>query len=528
MEEAAAPALLQSRSTSHSTRQSLALEIVLEDMEALRNVTLVHDRVVAAGFAQGYDEEGLMGLGKPATVVLDREGKELTQADMTNGSGVDFPARIRFTFPEPGAALAEGGEPRARNSDDYAALGDTLAALKAEDSTAGYLVETYHPVFDMDGDSCLPSAAVSRTGTRNPGVPLGNGLTYDCRAGNFMSTSNTYHRWDRTRVNGDVWEAHLYELYFEKDDASIFDWWWYTWRHFGHTHDVETVIMLFRNNQPKYVGVSAHGYYSGDQSRHWNSVPKQGNHPKVVYHKHGVRTHALRFAHNNEGHAENPTHAWDMPPLASWFKMTGSGKSNADMRHYLNSYSYGSANFKVKDSSCQGETDLFCKEVDGAGTYTPFFDFGLTTGTETRGRWFSDEGTARDYCPQGDSQSLLAGLSCAGHYCDNLRLHCSYKEGVSVGSEGWTGWFSNEQGLRTCSSNYVITGIRCSGRYCDKLKLQCKQLAGKSLDYSTCRETGSVSEEQGYVGIPAGGYPVGIRCSGRYCDNKKLRYCNAA
>jgi len=373
-EEAAAPALLQSRSISHSTRQRLALEIVLEDMEGLRNVTLVHDRVVAAGFAQGYDEESLMSLGKPAMVVLDREGKELSHADMTNVSGVDFPARIRFTFPEPGAALAEGGEFHARNSDDYTALGGTLEALKREDFAAGSLVEQYHPVFDMDGDSCLPSAAVSRTGTRNPGVSLGGGLTKRCRSRNFMTTSNTYHRWDRKRVNGDVWEVHLYDLYFEKDDASIFDWLRWKWHHYGHRHDVETVIMLFRNNQPQYVGVSAHGYYSGDQTRHWDSVPKQGNHTKVVYHKDGLLTHSFRFAHPREWDAENPRDAWVMPPLASWFEMTGNRKSNADMRHYLNSYSYGAASFKVKDSTCARETDNFRNEISWAGS--PHFDFG--------------------------------------------------------------------------------------------------------------------------------------------------------
>lgn len=373
-EEAAAPALLQSRSISHSTRQRLVLEIVVEDMKGLRNVTIVHDRVVAAGFAQGYDEESLMRLGKPATVLLDREGEELSHVDMKNVSGVDFPARIRFTFPEPGAALAEGGELHARNSADYDALDDTLAALKREDSTAGYLVEQYHPVFDMDGDSCLPSAAVSRKGTGNPGVSLGGGLTKDCRSRNFMRTSNTYHRWDRKTVNGDVWEVHLYDLYFEKDDASIFDWWWYTWRHYGHRHDVETVIMLFRNNQPQYVGVSAHGYYDGDQTRHWNSVPKQGNHPKVVYHKHGLLTHSFRFAHWHEWDAENPTDAWVMPPLASWFEMTGSGKSNADMRRYLNSHRYGKASFKVKDSTCAQETKTFKDVIWWAGC--PHFDFG--------------------------------------------------------------------------------------------------------------------------------------------------------
>lgn len=257
-------------------------------------------------------------------------------------------------------------------------------------------------------------------------------------------------------------------------------------------------------------------------------MPKQGTHPKVVYHKDGWITHALRFAQGNERNAENPVDIWVMPPLASWFEMTGSGKSNANMRNYLNSYSYSPASFKVKDSKCQSEFKEFSKEVDRAGTYTPFFDFGLSPGTETYGKWFSEEGTARDYCPQEDSHSLLAGLYCGGRYCDNLRLHCSYKKRVSVGSVRWTGSFSNEHGLRTCPTDHAITGIQCSGRYCDNINLQCKQLVGKSLRYSNCHETRWLSDEQGYVGIPTGGYPVGIRCNGRFCDNKKLRYCYAA
>lgn len=143
-----------------------------------------------------------------------------------------------------------------RRLEDFAALDDTLAALKASDATAGRLVEEFHPVFDTDTDSCLPGAAISRSGSQNSGEPTSGSLTENCYSANFMDLSNTYHRWDRTIVNGDVYEVHMYELYFETDRTGWIG---------GHRHDVETVIMFFKNESPIYVGVSAHGDYAGGE-----------------------------------------------------------------------------------------------------------------------------------------------------------------------------------------------------------------------------------------------------------------------
>ena len=308
----------------------------------------------------------------------------------------------------------------------------------------------------------------------------------------------------------------MYELYFEKDDAGLIG---------GHRHDVETVIMFFVNNQPSWVAVSAHGNYNGDRTRRWSDVPKDGTHPKVVYHKDGWTTHAFRFAKNDENTAENPTRRWVFPPLASWNHLYGDTKTNAQMRSILNAADFGSATMKFVDSRCQSETNKVRGEVENKGTYIPFFDYGLNTGTEVDTNWFSEESPSTGFCPQGESQSVMTGLSCSGRYCDNLRLRCSYRDSVQVDTYTWTSSFSEEQGLGSCPSNYLVTGIKCSGRYCDNLSLYCQRATNKQINYSRCAETGWVSEEQGSVTIPSGSYTVGVRCGGSFCDNKKLRYC---
>ena len=52
-------------------------------------------------------------------------------------------------------------------------------------------------------------------------------------------------------------------------------------------------MVWVQNNQAQYVSTSAHGgftTYGRDQIR-WD-----GNHPKIVYHKDGLSTHAFRPA----------------------------------------------------------------------------------------------------------------------------------------------------------------------------------------------------------------------------------------
>lgn len=199
------------------------------------------------------------------------------------------------------------------------------------------LVERYHPIFDYDGDGCLPAAAISRWGEANPGLRTSGSITGSCRESNWYDLSNTYHRFARALSGGSEYQAHVFEMYFEKD--QIFH------GCCGHRHDVEAVLMYFKDGVPVAVGASAHGDFDW---KSWADAPKEDDHPKIVYHKDGIRTHAFRHAKANE-QAENNMGRFLLPRLATWFAMKGDGLSNAEMRQRLNSFNFGSASFKLRD-----------------------------------------------------------------------------------------------------------------------------------------------------------------------------------
>ena len=169
-------------------------------------------------------------------------------------------------------------------------------------------ISEYAPVWDFDMDSCLPAPAISSTGVQNRGLNIGGGMTDNCRDSNFMQKSNTLHKWNRFQVGEDVYEAHMYELYFEKDQ-TIFGSFMYWNKAGGHKHDLENVLIMFKNGHPYLVGASAHGKYI---KKSWSDAPKIGNHVKIVYHSDdgGFNTHAFRFAKSGENSAENPTGQW--------------------------------------------------------------------------------------------------------------------------------------------------------------------------------------------------------------------------
>lgn len=333
-----------------------------------------------------------------------------------------------------------------------------------------------------------------------------------CRDSDFLRTSNTYFRWDRATVDGVVWESHLYDLYFEQDNVQVGG---------GHRHDIESVNIIFENKVPKFVGVSSHGNFI---DKTWLNAPKSGDHVKVVYAKDSILTHAFRFAKNAEV-AENPYGEFVMPPLASWFEMRGDGKSNSQMRGIFNSANFGSASFKVIDKACGKVID---KMRDSTDECLPTFDFGLNGNTQLTNE-FSEERCNKGFCQQrGSSHSVFRGLKCRGGSCDNLQLTCSYTNSVQVTSNRkWTSSFSEENGGRmNCPNNYMITGISCDGSRCDNLKLHCTELANNKLSQTQCYDSSTVSEEgSGYVSINDYAYPVGMKCSGGKCDNKKIRYC---
>jgi hypothetical protein len=226
-------------------------------------------------------------------------------------------------------------------------------------------IARYHPVFDFDTDSCLPSAAISRSGEQNGGLDATGSITGKCRkTDTFLDLSNTYHRWVRAEKGGNMYELHIFALYFLKDQWGSLGG--------GHRHDFEEAAIAFKNGVPISAAASGHGGYT---IKLWDEIDKDGTHPKFVYHKDGLRTHAMRFAKTNET-AENDYGRFVIPAIASWDEFHGdtvqfgTSVNNAGMRQKLNSYSYKSAHLATNDKEFVRKAN---KAAPGAGHGYPDF-----------------------------------------------------------------------------------------------------------------------------------------------------------
>src|SRR5262245_11938018 len=80
-------------------------------------------------------------------------------------------------------------------------------------------ISATYPVFDFDGDGCLPSAGVSRAGQQNGGLKPTGSITGGCRASHFLDLSNTLHRHACVTSGPDTYCGHFYALYFLKDQV---------------------------------------------------------------------------------------------------------------------------------------------------------------------------------------------------------------------------------------------------------------------------------------------------------------------
>ena len=220
-------------------------------------------------------------------------------------------------------------------------------------------IERYKPVFSYDdadagGVTCFPAAAVSDGGKANSGINSPCfGTTLECVRRDFLQHSNTYHRWGRFKWGGDglIYEAHMFSLYFEVDFAPVC---------MGHRHDLENVLVIFRNGSPYKVAVSAHGNYI---VKNWRDVPTHvGFNPKVVYHREagGFSTNGFRFAKKS---TEDCSHilrengqCWNTPPIVSWEYMKGyGGITNTWLQNFFNTYDFGRATAPFKNSEFKME-----------------------------------------------------------------------------------------------------------------------------------------------------------------------------
>lgn len=211
--------------------------------------------------------------------------------------------------------------------------GTALAAAPgALPANADNTEQAYQPAYDYDTDGCYSAPAIGPTGTLNGGLKPTGSLNGQCRDASALDNTNSY---SRAKCNNG-WCAIIYGLYFEKDQAlagsSIG----------GHRHDWEHVVVWVQDGVAQYVSTSNHGGFS---IHHRNSVSWDGTHPKIVYHKDGIRTHCFRLAGTSDEPPENHKGTWQFPALVGW------NGYPAGVRDKLTAADWGSANFGLKDGS---------------------------------------------------------------------------------------------------------------------------------------------------------------------------------
>jgi hypothetical protein len=204
----------------------------------------------------------------------------------------------------------------------------------------------FAPVFDYDGDSCFPAPAIDGLGRPNHGrSPTDNHPESYCRQNQDIDNAFTYHRQLCKIADNVEYCAHLYELYFEKDQNK--------WGVADHRHDIELVVVWTKQNgadQPdiaSHVSISAHGELD---TQSYSSVPKQGTFPKVVYHLPYFANHALRWAKSGERAEAFSNGQFKRPYFASYATTTTKDGATRSFADAVNSSNFGSASFKIKSS----------------------------------------------------------------------------------------------------------------------------------------------------------------------------------
>ncbi|KAI1368382.1 necrosis inducing protein-domain-containing protein [Xylaria arbuscula] len=215
----------------------------------------------------------------------------------------------------------------------------------------------FQPAMDFDTDSCYNTPAIGPDGTINPGLDHNNaGLSSGCHDLSDLQNNNVY---SRARCNNG-WCAYVYDYYFEKEHVARllstnfpFD--------LGHRNDWEHIVVWAQNGEAKY------GDY---EIKAASDVRWDGTHPKMIYHKDGISTHAFRFANADDDNIENATGAWFYGDLVSW-----NGFPSTALRDKLSAYDFGSAHFALMDSSYPGQLD------NARDNLIPAFDINVDDGS---------------------------------------------------------------------------------------------------------------------------------------------------
>jgi len=248
------------------------------------------------------------------------------------------------------------------------AFGDELPRLDTAISRYNESqIRNYHPVFDFDSDGCYAATPFNRNNnlSQNPGLSAtGHTVEGQCRDAGWERFANTIHRQlcnERDEAQGRVRRcAHLYELYFEKDQAIA-------WSFLGgHRHDVETVIIWTgridywaggSSEFASHVATSAHGSFT---TRRLADTIHNLGHSYIVYHKDGAGTHAFRFA--NQGGRDRVEFLGNsgdfyVPDIVSHYSACSSWNGDEWNRYWQNSTyrtrlqdsNFGSASFKTRN-----------------------------------------------------------------------------------------------------------------------------------------------------------------------------------
>ena len=178
---------------------------------------------------------------------------------------------------------------------------------------------------------------MSPNGTINPGrspCDQAGSPSVNCRESSYLDHNNVYVR--RRCNNG--WCGIIYAYLFEVDSPGGSS------HCLGHRYDWEHVAVWTYEGEVQYVAASAHG---GWQVREKADVLFDGaQHPKIVYHKDGWSTHAMRFAKRGDDDVENHYGEWYYGGLIDYY-----GFPSAELRDAVTDTDWGKATPCIRDDA---------------------------------------------------------------------------------------------------------------------------------------------------------------------------------
>jgi hypothetical protein len=200
----------------------------------------------------------------------------------------------------------------------------------------GWYLIRYESTTMLTRHSCYNVPAIDARGSVAQGLPHSFVSTSEnCRSRSDLENNNVY---SRQRCNNG-WCVYLYDYYFEKDVAIPY------FADIGHTHDWEHIAVWVRAGAAEFVAASQHGKY---EIRKAADVRWDGTHPKLVYHKDGSLTHAMRFASAADDAVENHLGVWFRGSLISYNGFP------EGVRDLLYRHNFGEASVALTDSSFPG------------------------------------------------------------------------------------------------------------------------------------------------------------------------------